>query len=81
MTGPGGCGRLLQASIETHGKIHSRWIMLAGLIAVIAGLWMAQLIHRMMDDTGLMRQGVAAMSNDMGSMSHPFRVINNLTHW
>lgn len=35
---------LLQAYIETGSKIHSRWNMLVGLIAVFAGLWMVQLI-------------------------------------
>ena len=62
--------RLLQAYIETRSKIHNRWIMLVDLIAVIAGLWMAQLIHRMMDDMELMSAKMVSMEGYLGSMQN-----------
>jgi hypothetical protein len=67
--------KLFENYIDVRGKIHNRWIMLVGLIAVIAGLWMAWLIHRMMDDMELMSSKMVAMEGymhnmqqDMGSM-------------
>lgn len=67
--------RLLQEYIETRSRIHNRWIFLVGFIAVIAGLWMSQLIHQMMDDMAIMSTKIVSMEGymrnmqlDMGSM-------------
>jgi hypothetical protein len=60
--------RLFQDYIDTRGKIHNRWIVLIGMVAVIAGLWMAQLIHRMMDDMELMSSKMVAMEGYMRNM-------------
>jgi hypothetical protein len=60
--------KLFQEYIETRSKIHNRWIFLVGLIAVIAGLWMAQLIHQMMDDMEIMSTRIVSMEGYMGNM-------------
>jgi hypothetical protein len=57
--------RLLQEYIETRSRIHNRWIILVGIVAVIAGLWMSQLIHQMMDDMEIMSTKIVSMDGDM----------------
>lgn len=60
--------RLLQEYIETRSRIHSRWIFLVGVLAVITGLWMAQLIHQMMDDMVIMSTNMVSMEDAMVHM-------------
>lgn len=60
--------RLLQEYIETRSRIHDRWIFLVGVIAVIAGLWMSQLIHQMMDDMAIMSTKMVAMEGYIRNM-------------
>jgi hypothetical protein len=68
--------RLLQEYIEMRGKIHNRWIILVGVIAVIAGLWMAQLIHQMMDDMEIMSTKIVSMEGYMGNMQKDMGSMN-----
>lgn len=42
---------------------------------------MSASVNRMQYDTGVMRYGVANMSNEMGAMGHPFRAMNAVTPW
>jgi hypothetical protein len=60
--------KLFEDYIEVRSRIHNRWIILVGIVAVIAGLWMAQLIHSMMDDMALMSTKMVAMEEYMRSM-------------
>jgi hypothetical protein len=60
--------KLFQEYIETRSRIHNRWIVLIGIVAVIAGLWMAQLIHQMMDDMAIMSTKMVAMEGYMQNM-------------
>jgi aminoglycoside phosphotransferase (APT) family kinase protein len=60
--------RLLQQYIKTRSRIHNHWIFLVGLRAVIAGLWMSQLIHQMMDDMAIMSTKMVAMEGFIRNM-------------
>jgi hypothetical protein len=72
--------RLLQEYIETRSKIHSRWIVVVGIVAVIAGLWMAQLIHQMMDDMAIMSSRIVSMEGYMGQMQKDMGSMNLSMH-
>jgi hypothetical protein len=72
--------KLFENYIDVRGQIHNRWIMLVGLIAVIAGLWMAWLIHRMMDDMELMSSKMVAMEGYMHHMQVDIASMNTSMH-